>query len=109
MIWPRAMAPFEVVICPIGLNKSELVKSTANQIYDSLLKQGIDVILDDRDERPGAMFADWELIGVPLRITVGERALKDQQLEVYTRRLGTTELLEVSKLEGFIQTALQRS
>lgn len=109
MIWPSAMAPFEVVICPIGLNKSELVKSTVNQIYDSLLKQGIDVILDDRDERPGAMFADWELIGVPLRITVGERTLKDQQLEIYTRRLGTTELLEVSKLEGFIQAALQRS
>jgi prolyl-tRNA synthetase len=86
MIWPRAIAPFEVVICPIGLSKSETVRNAAETLYQALRAQGVDVILDDRDTRPGIMFADWELIGVPLRVTVGERGLKDGVVEIQARR-----------------------
>lgn len=86
IIWPRAIAPFEVVICPMGWNKSETVRNTAQMLYEQLKATGIDVILDDRDTRPGIMFADWELIGVPLRITVGDRGLKNGEIEIQTRR-----------------------
>ncbi|CAM8654901.1 ProS Prolyl-tRNA synthetase [Burkholderiales bacterium] len=83
--WPAAIAPFEAVICPVGAAKSELVRAESKAIYQTLLAAGIDVALDDRDERPGAMFADWELIGVPVRITVGERSLKEGKLELLRR------------------------
>jgi len=83
--WPAAIAPFEAVICPVGAAKSELVRAESEAIYQTLLAAGIDVALDDRDERPGAMFADWELIGVPVRITVGERSLKEGKLELLRR------------------------
>jgi len=86
IIWPTAIAPFEVVICPVGWGKSETVRQTATEMYELLAQAGIDTILDDRDERPGVMFADWELIGVPLRITVGERHLKDGNIELQVRR-----------------------
>ena len=86
IIWPDAIAPFEVVLCPIGADRSEAVKAAAGQLYDTLLAAGVDVILDDRGERPGAMFADWELIGVPHRITIGERSLKDGVVEYQHRR-----------------------
>jgi len=86
IIWPRAIAPFEVVICPMGWHKSETVRNTATQLYQDLQAQGVEVILDDRDTRPGIMFADWELIGVPLRITIGDRGLKDGIVEVQARR-----------------------
>ena len=83
--WPAAIAPFEAVICPVGAAKSELVRAESEAIYQTLAAAGIDVALDDRDERPGAMFADWELIGVPVRITVGERSLKEGKLELLRR------------------------
>ena len=86
IIWPSAIAPFEVVICPVGLDRSEAVRTAAFSLYADLREAGIDVILDDRGERPGAMFADWELIGVPLRITVGERGLKEGRVELQGRR-----------------------
>ncbi|ALM86350.1 proline--tRNA ligase [Bordetella sp. N] len=86
IIWPRPIAPFEVVICPVGWGKSETVRNTANDLYEALRERGIDVLLDDRDARPGVMFAEWELIGVPLRVTVGERGLKDGVLELQARR-----------------------
>ncbi len=85
IIWPAAIAPFEVVICPVGAGKSELVKIESEAIYQELLAAGLDVAMDDRDERPGAMFADWELIGVPVRVTVGERSLKEGKLELLKR------------------------
>ncbi|HBP30978.1 MAG: proline--tRNA ligase [Advenella sp.] len=85
IIWPLAMAPFEVVICPIGWNKSEAVQQQAQQLYDTLRQDGIDVILDDRDVRPGVMFSEWELIGVPIRITIGDRGLKDGIVELQSR------------------------
>jgi len=81
IIWPISMAPFEVVICPMNYDRSELVKTTADQLHDELTAAGIDVILDDRSERPGVMFADWELIGAPFRIVIGERGLADFLVE----------------------------
>ncbi|RYF55562.1 MAG: proline--tRNA ligase, partial [Comamonadaceae bacterium] len=86
IIWPRAISPFEVVICCVGWGKSETVRDTANALYESLKARGVDVIIDDRDARPGVMFAEWELIGVPLRVTVGERGLKEGVVELQTRR-----------------------
>ncbi len=86
IIWPDAIAPFTVVVCPVGMDRSEAVKATAGQIYADLLAAGVDVILDDRGERPGAMFADWELIGVPHRVTIGDKSLKDGVVEYQHRR-----------------------
>ena len=86
IMFPRAIAPFEVAIVPIGYHKSALVKATADQLHAELAAAGIDVLLDDRDERPGAMFADMELIGVPHRVVIGERGLKDGKVEYKGRR-----------------------
>jgi prolyl-tRNA synthetase len=86
IIWPDAIAPFTVVVCPIGMDRSEAVKAEAERIYNELLAAGVDVILDDRGERPGAMFADWELIGVPHRITIGDKGLKEGVVEYQHRR-----------------------
>ena len=86
IIWPDALAPFTVVVCPIGMDRSPEVKAAAEQLHGDLLTAGIDVILDDRGERPGAMFADWELIGVPHRVTIGDRGLKTGQVEYQHRR-----------------------
>jgi prolyl-tRNA synthetase len=86
IIWPDALAPFTVVVCPIGMDRSAEVKAAAEQLHADLLVAGVDVILDDRGERPGAMFADWELIGVPHRVTIGDRGLKTGQVEYQHRR-----------------------
>ncbi len=86
IIWPLSIAPFEVVLCPLGYDRSELVREATESLYALLMEAGIDVILDDRGERPGAMFADWELIGVPHRVVIGERCLKDDLLEYQGRR-----------------------
>jgi prolyl-tRNA synthetase len=85
IIWPQAIAPFAVVICPVNLRQSEAVRAAAETLYAQLLEAGVDVLLDDRGERPGAMFADAELIGIPHRITVGERGLKSGQFEYVPR------------------------
>jgi prolyl-tRNA synthetase len=81
IILPEAMAPFTVAIAPIGIGKSETVRSAAEQLYAEMNKAGIEVLLDDRDERPGVMFADLELIGIPHRIVIGERGMKDGMVE----------------------------
>ena len=86
IIWPDALAPFTVVVCPIGMDRSPEVKVAAEALYEELLAKGVDVLLDDRGERPGAMFADWELIGVPHRVVISDRGLKDGQLEYQGRR-----------------------
>ncbi|OZI27556.1 proline--tRNA ligase [Bordetella genomosp. 7] len=86
IVWPRAIAPFEVVICPVGWGKNETVRNESVKLYEALRQRGVDVILDDRDARPGVMFAEWELIGVPLRVTVGERGLNDGVVELQARR-----------------------
>ncbi|MEJ8813800.1 proline--tRNA ligase [Variovorax ureilyticus] len=86
IIWPDAIAPFTVVVCPIGMDRSAEVKTAAEALYGQLLAAGVDVMLDDRGERPGAMFADWELIGVPHRVVISDRGLKEGQLEYQHRR-----------------------
>ncbi|MBA4111411.1 MAG: proline--tRNA ligase [Leptothrix sp. (in: Bacteria)] len=86
IIWPDSIAPFTVVICPIGYDRSADVKAAADQLHDDLAAAGIDVILDDRGERPGAMFADWELIGVPHRVVLGDKGLKDGIAEYQGRQ-----------------------
>ena len=100
IVWPRPIAPFDVAIVPLGYSRSESVKVAADALYDRLLQAGIDVILDDRDERPGAMFADWELIGVPVRVTVGDRGLKEGRVELTVRRGLKTEAVP---LDGAFQ------
>jgi len=86
IIWPDAIAPFTVVLCPISPDRFPEVKAAAEKLHDELLAAGVDVVLDDRNERPGAMFADWELIGVPHRVTIGDRGLKEGHLEYQHRR-----------------------
>jgi prolyl-tRNA synthetase len=98
IIWPKAIAPFEVVICPMGMEKSEAVRAAAEGLYADLKKAGVDVLFDDRGERPGVMFAEWELIGVPIRVTVGDRGLKEGKFEVQTRRTGTVDM--VAQVDG---------
>ncbi len=85
IVWPIPMAPFQVAIAPIGYRKNEQIKRVADQLHDDLQAAGIDVLLDDRDERPGVMFADLELIGLPHRVTIGDRGLKDGKIEVQSR------------------------
>ncbi len=101
IIWPRAIAPFEVVICPMGYHKNETIRNTADQLYAELRDAGVDIILDDRDTRPGIMFADWELIGVPLRITIGERGLKEGVIEIQARRAAEAEKIPLEKAAGY--------
>jgi len=86
IIWPTAIAPFAVVICPIGYDRSAEVKAAADRLHDELTEAGIDVMLDNRGERPGAMFADWELVGVPHRLVISDRGLKEGQVEYQGRR-----------------------
>jgi prolyl-tRNA synthetase len=85
IMWPVSIAPFQVVLCPMGYDRSDMVREASDKLYQDLLSAGIEVILDDRGERPGAMFADWELIGVPYRVVIGERGLKEGQLEFQAR------------------------
>jgi prolyl-tRNA synthetase len=85
IVWPLAIAPFQVAIAPIGYERSEAVREAADQLHDELDASGIEVLLDDRGERPGVMFADLELIGLPYRVTIGERGLKDGKVEVQGR------------------------
>ncbi len=86
ILWPQAMAPFTVAIAPVGYDRNETVRVAADQLYDTLTAQGIEVLLDDRGERPGVMFADLELIGIPHRITIGDRGLKEGKFEYQSRR-----------------------
>jgi prolyl-tRNA synthetase len=106
IIWPDAIAPFTVVLCPISPDRFPEVKAASDKLYAELLAAGVDVILDDRGERPGAMFADWELIGVPHRVTIGDRALKDGQVEYQHRRDAAATRVAVSEIAALIQSRL---
>ena len=86
IVWPDAIAPFTVVVCPIGYDRAAAVREAADRLHDELAALGVDVLLDDRGERPGAMFADWELIGIPQRVVLSERGLKDGMAEVQGRQ-----------------------
>ena len=107
IIWPISMAPFEVVICPMGYEKSEAVKAACDQLHEELLAAGIDVILDDRNERPGAMFADWELIGAPFRVVIGDRGLADAQVEFKGRTDADSQNIPLSDIKAKVIAAVQ--
>ena len=86
IIWPQPIAPFDVAIVPIGLGKSPAVREAAEKLHGELTAMGLDVLLDDRDERPGVMFADMELMGIPHRVVIGDRGLKQGNIEYQGRR-----------------------
>jgi prolyl-tRNA synthetase len=108
IIWPTSLAPFELVLCPMGMDRSELVKAETEKLYNACVEAGIDVILDDRGQRPGAMFADWELIGVPHRVVIGERGLKEGNLEYQGRRDTEATAVPVADALAFIKGKIQQ-
>ena len=103
IIWPDAIAPFQIVIIPLNMQKSEAVATQANALYQQLTELGYDVLLDDRNERPGIKFADMDLMGIPHRIVIGDRGLKEDKLEYKGRRDKDNQDIEVSKIAAFIQ------
>jgi prolyl-tRNA synthetase len=106
MIWPAAMAPFSVVVCPIGYDRSAEVQAAADHLHDELAALGIDVVLDDRGERPGAMFADWELIGVPQRVVLSDRGLKAGTVELQGRREAAATVLPLADVVATLKARL---
>ena len=108
IIWPDSIAPFTTVICPMGYAKSEAVRAEADRIYGELKAAGVDVILDDRDMRPGVMFADWELIGVPHRIVIGDRGLKTGEVEYAHRKdLGNKQMIKTEEIVEFVKNSIK--
>ena len=98
IIFPASMAPFQVAIAPIGWEKSEEVRTAAIKLYNSLQLVGIDVLLDDRGERPGVMFADMELMGIPHRVVIGDRSLKEGNVEYQSRTDATAQTVAISEI-----------
>jgi prolyl-tRNA synthetase len=107
IIWPISIAPFEVVICPMGYDKSEAVKAACDQLHHELLAAGVDVILDDRNERPGAMFADWELIGAPFRVVIGDRGLANAEVEFKGRTDADSQNIPLADIKAKVIAAVQ--
>ncbi|MCB1706673.1 MAG: proline--tRNA ligase [Halioglobus sp.] len=106
IIWPDAMAPFQLAIVPLNMHKSEAVAQCAEHLYQQLRAAGVDVLLDDRNERPGVKFADMELIGIPHRIVIGDRALADGNIEYKSRRGDESQLVPQQDILAFLETAL---
>ncbi|WP_053145535.1 proline--tRNA ligase [Erwinia billingiae] len=102
IIWPAALAPFQVAILPMNMHKSFRVKELAEELYAQLRAKGIDVILDDRKERPGVMFADMELIGVPHTIVIGDRNLDSEEVEYKSRREGEKRMIKTGEILDFL-------
>ncbi|HSW06110.1 proline--tRNA ligase [Aquabacterium sp.] len=106
IIWPAAIAPFAVVICPIGYERSAEVREAADALHETLQAQGVDVMLDDRGERPGAMFADWELVGVPQRVVISDRGLKAGTVELQGRREAQASVVALADAVGLVKERL---
>ncbi|SHM00299.1 proline--tRNA ligase [Rhizobacter sp. OV335] len=106
MLWPTAIAPFSVVICPIGYDRSAEVQAAADALHDQLEALGIDVMLDNRGERPGAMFADWELIGVPHRVVLSDRGLKEGKVEYQGRADAQATAVPAAEVLEFVKAKL---
>ena len=106
IIWPQAMAPFEVALCPIGWTKSDAVREATEKLYAELTAAGVEVLLDDRDERPGVMFADMELIGMPHRIVIGDRGLKEGNVEYQGRRDEKAMVIPLQNAVSHIQSVV---
>ncbi|MFS7247758.1 proline--tRNA ligase [Rahnella inusitata] len=108
IIWPDAIAPFQVAILPMNMHKSFRVKDAAEALYAELRSHGIDVILDDRKERPGVMFADMELIGVPHHVVIGDRNLDAEELEYKNRRSGEKQMIKQSDIVSYLLGQIPR-
>ncbi len=106
IIWPASMAPFQVAIIPLNMHKSPEVAQCADELYRALTDAGVEVLMDDRNERPGVKFADMELIGIPHRIVVGDRALADNNIEYKGRRDEESQLLPRADILDFVQSLL---
>jgi prolyl-tRNA synthetase len=106
IVWPVPIAPFSLVICPIGFDRNADVKATAERLHDEFAARGIDVMLDDRGERPGAMFADWELVGVPHRVVISDRGLKEGKLEYQGRRDAQATAVALDQIIEFVEGRL---
>ncbi|MEJ2467135.1 MAG: His/Gly/Thr/Pro-type tRNA ligase C-terminal domain-containing protein, partial [Candidatus Thiodiazotropha sp.] len=104
--WPTALAPFQVALCPMKMDKSQRVREAVEKLYSELQAAGIDVLLDDRNVRPGFMFADMELIGIPHRIVVGEKSLDEGKVE-YRGRLETEN--SFIPLDGIVEHIVKRT
>ncbi|WP_137719106.1 proline--tRNA ligase [Methylobacillus flagellatus] len=109
IVFPAAMAPFEVAIAAIGFDRSDIVREAALKLHDELQAAGIDVLLDDRGERPGVMFADLELIGIPHRVVIGDRGLQNGEVEYQARTDAAAQAVALTDIVGLLQKALCRS
>jgi prolyl-tRNA synthetase len=107
IVWSETMAPFTVAIAPVGYDRNEAVRAAADRLHDELEAAGVEVLLDDRGERPGVMFADLELIGIPHRVTIGERSLKEGKVEYQARRDGASTPVPREAIGGFLRERLQ--
>jgi prolyl-tRNA synthetase len=106
IIWPEPIAPFQVVLVPIGASKSDRVRQVADQLYDELQAAGVEVLYDDRDARPGVKFADAELLGLPHRVVVGERGVEAGKLEYRGRRDAESTEFPLDNALAFIRSKL---
>ena len=106
IIWPEPLAPFTVAIAPVGYDRNEGVRALADRLHDELAQGGVEVLLDDRGERPGVMFADLELIGIPHRITIGDRGLKEGRVEYQGRRDTAATAVPVDEIARFVRSKL---
>jgi prolyl-tRNA synthetase len=106
IIWPASMAPFQIAIIPLNMHKSPEVARCADELYEALSAAGVEVLMDDRNERPGVKFADMELIGIPHRIVVGDRALADDNIEYKGRRDEESQLVPRADIVDFLTARL---
>jgi prolyl-tRNA synthetase len=106
IVWPDPIAPFRLAIVPLGYGRSDAVRQAADALYRTLVDAGVDVLLDDRDERPGVLLADSELVGIPHRVVIGDRGLKDGKLEYQGRREESPTALPVAEAAEFLKTKL---
>ena len=108
IVWPEPMAPFQVALVPVGYHRSAAVREAADRLHDELTGAGTEVLMDDREERPGVMFADMELIGIPHRVVVGERGLKDGKIEYQGRRDASAVPVDLGEAANFLRSRLWR-
>ncbi len=109
IIWPEPLAPFTVAIAPVGYDRNESVREAADRLYGELQSAGVEVLLDDRGERPGVMFADLELIGIPHRVTIGDRGLKEGKAEYQGRREKAATGVPLSEIAAFVRGKLAQN
>jgi prolyl-tRNA synthetase len=107
IIWPDSMAPFAVSVIPLGYRKSEAVRTAAEKLYAELAAAGVDAYLDDRDERTGVLLADQELVGIPHRIVIGERGLKEGVVEYQHRRDAEATKVPLAEIAAFAQSRMR--